>query len=130
MRSSASAGLNFRTGTTAAEQAKPTAVHAGLLHLLLLHSSPDLTVPAWRCCTFASAEFAEFGAETAEVMMDKVTGRSRGFGFVMFTSKEGMDDAIAKRHNTEIDGRKISVRSAIPQDQIPPGGAQLIVPSG
>jgi RNA recognition motif-containing protein len=68
------------------------------------------------------AEFVEFGAETAEVMMDKVTGRSRGFGFVMFTSKEGMDDAIAKRHNTEIDGRKISVRSAIPQDQIPPGG--------
>jgi RNA recognition motif-containing protein len=67
------------------------------------------------------AEFKPFGAVQAEVLMDKVTGRSRGFGFVFFADKDGMDRAIEAKHNTEIDGRKISVRSAIPQDQIPPG---------
>lgn len=32
----------------------------------------------------------------------------------------GMEDAIRDKHNSEIDGRRISVKEAIPQDQIPP----------
>lgn len=65
-------------------------------------------------------EFEHHGAHKAEIMMDKMTNRSRGFGFVYFQSRAGMEDAIRDKHNSEIDGRRISVKEAIPQDQIPP----------
>jgi hypothetical protein len=65
-------------------------------------------------------EFKEHGATKAEIMMDKMTNRSRGFGFVWFASRAGMQEAINAKHNTELEGRKISVKEAIPQDQIPP----------
>lgn len=54
-------------------------------------------------------------------MLDKATGRSRGFGFVTFTNKADMEECIAKLHGTELDGRKISVTRAIPQSEIAPG---------
>ena len=54
-------------------------------------------------------------------MLDRVTNRSRGFGFVHFNNKEDMDEAVEKMHETELDGRKISVNRAIPQDSIQPG---------
>lgn len=38
----------------------------------------------------------------------------------MFLQSSGMEDAIRDKHNSEIDGRRISVKEAIPQDQIPP----------
>lgn len=65
-------------------------------------------------------EFKDHGATKAEIMLDKMTNRSRGFGFVWFASRAGMQEAISAKHNTELDGRKISVKEAIPQDQIPP----------
>jgi hypothetical protein len=71
------------------------------------------------CLVFA--EFEQHGAAKAEIMMDKMTNRSRGFGFVWFNSRAGMEDAIRDKHNSEIDGRRISVKEAIPQEQIPPG---------
>ena len=67
------------------------------------------------------AAFRKYGASDARVMLDRVTQRSRGFGFVHFDKKEDMDEAIEKMHDTEIDGRKISVNRAIPQDSIQPG---------
>jgi hypothetical protein len=71
------------------------------------------------------AEFEQHGAAKAEIMMDKMTNRSRGFGFVWFNSRAGMEDAIRDKHNAEIDGRRISVKEAIPQEQIPPGELSL-----
>ncbi len=67
--------------------------------------------------------FEQYGKEPMEghVMLDKATGRSRGFGFVTFANKEDMDECIAKLHGTELDGRKISVTRAIPQSEIAPG---------
>eukprot|EP00879_Flechtneria_rotunda_P003515 GHRR01003746.1.p1 GENE.GHRR01003746.1~~GHRR01003746.1.p1 ORF type:complete len:208 (+),score=55.12 GHRR01003746.1:205-828(+) len=65
-------------------------------------------------------EFEDNGATKAEIMMDKMTNRSRGFGFVYFNNRAGMEDAIRQKHNADIDGRRISVKEAIPQDQIPP----------
>ncbi len=65
--------------------------------------------------------FEPYGAVDAVVMMDKLTKRSRGFGFVTFADKSGMEEAIAEKHDTDMEGRKISVRSAIPESDIPPG---------
>lgn len=61
------------------------------------------------------AAFAEFDPSDAKVMMDRQTGRSRGFGFVWFRDKRGLDDAIERLHNSELEGRRISVARAVPQ---------------
>ena len=54
--------------------------------------------------------FSPFG-EIAEatVIVDRDTGRSRGFGFVTFEDDEAADKAIAAMNNTELDGRTIKV---------------------
>jgi heterogeneous nuclear ribonucleoprotein G len=70
-----------------------------------------------------AAAFSKYarGPVDAQIMVDKLTGRSRGFGFAMFDTKEDMDECIAKLHGTELEGRKISVTKAIPQSEIAPG---------
>jgi RNA recognition motif-containing protein len=49
---------------------------------------------------------------SASVIMDKMTGRSRGFGFVEMDSEQAAQDAIAKLDGTELDGRTIRVSVA------------------
>ena len=68
-----------------------------------------------------SAAFRKYGPCEARVMVDKVTGRSRGFGFVIFESKDDMEEARKNLHDSDIDGRKVSVTIAIPQSQTAPG---------
>jgi RNA recognition motif-containing protein len=64
--------------------------------------------------------FARFGEITeAKVITDRDTGRSRGFGFVTFTTEEAAQQAIAELNGTEFDGRNIKVNEA--QDK-PRGG--------
>lgn len=65
--------------------------------------------------------FEKFGPEEATVILDKETGRSRAFGFVILKNKDSMDDAIKDMHESELDGRKISCRRAVPQSDIKPG---------
>ena len=48
-------------------------------------------------------------------MLDRDTGRPRGFGFVTFADKRGMDEAIARLHDRELDGRVVSVTKAQPK---------------
>lgn len=67
------------------------------------------------------AAFRKYGAVDARVMLDRITQRSRGFGFVHFDNKEDLEEAIEKMHDVDIDGRKISVTRAIPQERIQPG---------
>ena len=50
------------------------------------------------------------------VIMDKMTGRSRGFGFVEFGTDEEANEAISKLNDTELKGRKITVSIARPQE--------------
>ncbi|KAI3329384.1 hypothetical protein HD806DRAFT_530777 [Xylariaceae sp. AK1471] len=58
-------------------------------------------------------KFEEFGPiEEAVVVKDRDTGRSRGFGFVRYTSEADADRAIASMNNVEFDGREIRVDKA------------------
>lgn len=70
---------------------------------------------------FDLAAFGEFEPVEAKVMIDKYSGRSRGFGFVWFNDKRSLEDAIDKLHNTELEGRRISVAKAVPQAETAPG---------
>jgi len=64
------------------------------------------------------AAFEEYGEVTeAKVITDRDTGRSRGFGFVTFTTSEAKDDAIAKMDGANLDGRSIRVNEALEQQR-------------
>ncbi|KAL0692641.1 hypothetical protein Bca4012_059821 [Brassica carinata] len=51
----------------------------------------------------------------AKVVLDKFSGRSRGFGFITFDEKKAMDEAIAAMNGMDLDGRTITVDKAQPQ---------------
>lgn len=52
---------------------------------------------------------------SANVVMDKMSGRSRGFGFVEMSTEAESADAISKLNGSELDGRKIIVSEARPK---------------
>jgi hypothetical protein len=57
--------------------------------------------------------FAQHGAvRSAEVISDRETGRSRGFGFVEMETEEGSQAAIAALHGFEMEGRALTVNEA------------------
>ncbi|MBI1864105.1 RNA-binding protein [Candidatus Woesebacteria bacterium] len=60
--------------------------------------------------------FSQVGTVTdAVVITDKMTGRSRGFGFVEMSTDEEAKAAIEKMNGFELKGRKINVNEARPQ---------------
>ena len=65
--------------------------------------------------------FAQAGAvETASIVMDKMTGRSRGFGFVTMPNDAEADKAIETLNGTDLGGRAITVNEARPLTDRPP----------
>jgi len=59
--------------------------------------------------------FAEMGEVVeAKVIIDKMSGRSKGFGFVTMKDEDGAQKAIKELDNKEIEGRKIRVSIARP----------------
>ena len=61
--------------------------------------------------------FAQAGTVVdAVVIMDKMTGRSRGFGFVELSSDEEAKKAIETLNGADLKGRKINVNEAKPQE--------------
>jgi len=61
--------------------------------------------------------FAQAGTvESASVVEDRDTGRSRGFGFVEMASKEEGEAAIAQFNGKELDGRNLTVNEARPRE--------------
>ncbi|WP_041576834.1 RNA recognition motif domain-containing protein [Bdellovibrio bacteriovorus] len=60
--------------------------------------------------------FAQFGAvDSAKVIMDRETGRSKGFGFVEMTDDSAADQAIERGNGIELGGRPINISEARPQ---------------
>lgn len=65
--------------------------------------------------------FAKYGAvSSASVLMDKFTGRSRGFGFVEMENDAEAQAAIDALNGTDFGGRKIIVNEARPLSERPP----------
>ena len=61
--------------------------------------------------------FSQFGNVTsATVLKDKMTGRSRGFGFVEMENDSEADAAVQALNNSDLDGRKIVVNEARPRE--------------
>ncbi len=60
--------------------------------------------------------FSQCGTvESAKIIIDRETGRSKGFGFVEMSTDEEATDAIEKFNGADYDGRAITVNEARPQ---------------
>lgn len=67
--------------------------------------------------------FAKFGSvNLAEVVQDRDTGRSRGFGFVEMSNDTEAQEAIRGLNDQEQDGRRLVVNEAQPKPQRAGGG--------
>lgn len=64
--------------------------------------------------------FEEYGEVTsAKIIMDRMTGRSKGFGFVEMPDQEAAMKAIKELHEATYDGKVISVNEARPREDRP-----------
>jgi RNA recognition motif-containing protein len=62
--------------------------------------------------------FASYGEIVeAIVISDRMSGRSKGFGFVTFANDADAEKAVAEMHDKEIEGRKIVVNVARPREE-------------
>jgi len=69
------------------------------------------------------AHFSQAGeVVSVEVMMDKFTGRPRGFAFVTMGNAQQAQDAIAKTENIDFMGRPLKVNVARPREERPSFG--------
>jgi RNA recognition motif-containing protein len=67
--------------------------------------------------------FEEFGAvDSAKIIMDRDTGRSKGFGFVEMPNDDEAREAIRQLNDQEMDGRTIVVKEAEPRGNRGGGG--------
>lgn len=67
--------------------------------------------------------FSQFGeVSSAKIINDKETGRSKGFGFVEMENSDDALKAIASLNESEVQGRKLIVNEARPQDKSGGGG--------
>ena len=82
-------------------------------------------------CTDADliSHFGEYGKiEDAVVMFDGASRRSRGFGFVTFSSESAVDRVLAKGSRQELHKKQVEIKKAIPKETI--GGGATRTPSG
>lgn len=64
--------------------------------------------------------FSQAGeVESATIITDRISGRSRGFGFVEMADEEGAKDAIDQLNGKEFEGRTITVNEARPREERP-----------
>ncbi len=64
--------------------------------------------------------FSEFGSvDSAKIITDRDTGRSKGFGFIEMPNNEEAQAAISALEGKEIDGRNLKVNEAKPREDRP-----------
>lgn len=64
--------------------------------------------------------FSQAGAvESAKIITDKMTGRSKGFGFVEMSSEEDAQKAVEMFDGKEFEGRSLKVNEARPMEERP-----------
>jgi RNA recognition motif-containing protein len=62
--------------------------------------------------------FGAFGeVSSVKILMDRETGRSRGFGFVEMPNKSEAETAIAQLNGKEVGGRALRINEARPREQ-------------
>jgi RNA recognition motif-containing protein len=67
--------------------------------------------------------FSQHGTvQSVQIIIDRDTGRSKGFGFVEMGSGDEAQAAIQALHDKEIGGRKLTVNEARPREDRPRGG--------
>ena len=67
--------------------------------------------------------FSQAGTvESATIIIDKISGRSKGFGFVEMSSDEEAQKAIETLNGKELDGRNLTVNEARPMESRPRQG--------
>ena len=67
--------------------------------------------------------FTQYGAvKSAKILKDKMSGRSKGFGFVEMEDDEAAKTAIANLNETEVQGRKLIVNESQPRTEGEGGG--------
>jgi cold-inducible RNA-binding protein len=65
--------------------------------------------------------FSHFGqVDSSKIVMDRETGRSKGFGFVEMSSGDEADVAIEKLHGSDFGGRALTVNEARPMEKRDP----------
>ena len=70
--------------------------------------------------------FSQFGTvQSAQVIQDRATGRSKGFGFVEMDNDAQAQAAIEGLHERELDGRRLTVNEARPREDRGGGGGGL-----
>lgn len=70
-----------------------------------------------------NSTFAQFGSvDSAKIITDRETGRSKGFGFVEMASDSDAATAIEKLNGQDLNGRNMNVSEARPQEERPRGG--------
>jgi RNA recognition motif-containing protein len=68
--------------------------------------------------------FSQAGVVTSvNLMLDRATGKSRGFAFIEFATPEEAGKAVEQFHNKEFQGRQLTVNIARPREERPPRGS-------
>ena len=74
------------------------------------HASSESDLKAW-------VEEHGFAAESAEIIRDRSTGQSRGFGFVVLRDARQIKEAIAALNGQRMGNRVMTVNFAVPQSE-------------
>src|SRR5213594_4752976 len=73
--------------------------------------------------TDLSNMFGQIGqVESVQIITDRATGRSKGFGFVQMADDAAAEEAIARRNGKEVGGRNLTVNEARPVQKRDFGG--------